>query len=80
MQEKPSKDSIAALERAAKLAKSTDPILEAKIYYEMASQYRKMEDKINSLQYYKQCLVLAKNTKDKDLMIRVKDDISKYLE
>ncbi len=62
------------------MAKSTDPILESKIYYEMASQYRKMDDKINSLQCYKQCLVLAKANKDKDMMIKVKDDISKYLE
>jgi hypothetical protein len=76
----PSKESLLTLEKAAKQAKSTDPVLESKIYYDLATEYRKMDDKINALQYYKHCLLLAKNNKDKELMIKVKDDISRYLE
>ena len=65
-------ESIKYLEQAAKMAKDSDPVAESYIYFDMANQYSLMNEKIKSLQYYKECLLRAKNNRDKELMEKLK--------
>jgi hypothetical protein len=70
----PTKKSVELLEQAAIIAKdSSDHTKEAHLYFQIAEQYSSLKDKARSIQFYKECLVQAKNAKDMDLIQKVKD-------
>ncbi len=60
---------------ALAIAKEIDTNRVGGLHYSLAQEYRAKMDRVNSLQHLRECLVVAKKTKNKELMLKVKDSV-----